>query len=141
MAKPIDGLNGVFQRVLQLGSSATGAIALIGALIGYLVAQTNGMVSALIGAAVCFVFMALTALSVWFGSRLSLAGFFGLVLGGWLLKLLIFFVLMALLRRADFIDGPVFFFTLVAAILAELAVSSVVFLNARVPIVPSSEKS
>ena len=141
MPKPIEGLSGVFKKVLQLGSIATLAIALVGATAGYLVAQTNGVISALIGALVCFAFMALTAVSVWFGSRLSLAGFFGLVLGGWLLKLVLFFVLLATLRKADFIDGPVFFFTLVAAILAELAVDSVVFLKARVPIEPTTEKS
>jgi hypothetical protein len=141
MSKPIEGLSGVFKKVLLLGSIATFAIALVGATAGYLVAQTNGVISALIGALVCFAFMALTAVSVWFGSRLSLAGFFGLVLGGWLLKLVLFFVLLASLRKAEFIDGPIFFFTLVAAILAELAVDSVVFLKARVPIEPTTEKS
>lgn len=101
-------------------------------------AGTNGLVSALIGAVVCFAFSAFTAASVYFGSRLSLGGFFGLVMGGWLLKLVLFFVIIAILRKADFISGPVFFFTLVAAILAGLGIDSMVFLKARISIEPKN---
>lgn len=67
--------NSLFQRVLTLGSLLTGAIALIGGLAGFLVAGLAGLVSALIGAALTLVFMSLTALSVWFGSKLPLGGF------------------------------------------------------------------
>ncbi|MFM6980695.1 MAG: hypothetical protein ACKOWE_04760 [Micrococcales bacterium] len=138
MSKPIEGLKGLFGRVLKLGSIFTVVIALAGAAIGYAVAGTNGLISALIGALVCFAFSAFTALSVYFGSRLSLGGFFGLVMGGWLLKLVLFFILIATLRNAEFINGPVFFFTLVAAILTGLAIDSVVFLKARIPIEPKN---
>lgn len=137
MAKPIEGISGVFGTVLKLGGLITAGIAVVGALIGYVAAGSNGLVSALIGAAVCFAFTALTAVSVWFGSKLSLGGFFGLVLGGWLLKLVLFFVLIASLKGASFINGPVFFFTLVAAILSELGIDSYVFLKSRVPIEPA----
>lgn len=137
MAKPIEGLDGVFKRVLQQGLIATLAIALIGAAVGFVVDGTTGLVSALIGAAVCFGFTSLTALSVWFGSRLTFAGFFGLVMGGWLLKLLLFFVIIAMIRQANFVNGPIFFFTIVAAILAGLAIDSLVFLKARISIEPS----
>jgi hypothetical protein len=128
------GLEGVFKKVLFLGAIATAAIALLGGIFGYLAASTNGLASALIGAAVCFAFTSLTALSVWFGSRLSIGGFFGVVLGGWIFKLVLFFILIAVLRHASFISGPTFFFTLVASVLAGLAIDSVVFLKARIPI-------
>lgn len=130
---PAYGLAGVFKKVLSLGSAAVAAIATVASIIGWLVAGTNGLVSALIGAAVCLVFTSLTALSIWFGSKLNLGGFFGLVMGGWLLKLVLFFVLVALLRKAEFINGPVFFFTLVASVLTGLAIDSWVFLKARIP--------
>lgn len=131
---PPFGLAGVFKRVLALGSISVGAIAVVASILGWLIAGENGLVSALIGAAVCLAFTSLTAISVWFGSRLSLGGFFGLVMGGWLLKLVVFFILIAVLRKAEFIDGPVFFFTLVASILAGLAIDSWVFLKARIPV-------
>jgi hypothetical protein len=127
--------NSLFQRVLTLGSLLTGAIALIGGLAGFLVAGLAGLVSALIGAALTLVFMSLTALSVWFGSKLPLGGFFGMVLGGWLIKIVGFAFAIAALKGADFINGPVLFFTLVAAILGTLAVDSVAALKARIPVI------
>ena len=127
--------NSLFQRVLTLGSLLTGAIALIGGLAGFLVAGLAGLVSALIGAALTLVFMSLTALSVWFGSKLPLGGFFGMVLGGWLIKIVGFAFVIAALKGADFINGPVLFFTLVAAILGTLAGDSVAALKARIPVI------
>lgn len=127
--------NRLFQRVLTLGSLLTGAIAVVGGLAGFMVAGLAGLVSALIGAALTLVFMSLTALSVWFGSKLPLGGFFGMVLGGWLIKIVGFAFAIAALKGADFINGPVLFFTLVAAILGTLAVDSVAALKARIPVI------
>lgn len=127
--------NSLFRRVLALGSALIAAIAVIGGLVGFIVAGTNGLTSALIGAALTLVFVSLTALSVWFGSKLALGGFFGMVLGGWLLKIIGFAFLIAALKDADFINGPVLFFTLVAAILGSLAVDSVAVLKARIPVI------
>lgn len=127
--------NSLFRRVLALGSVLIGAIAVIGGLIGYLVAGTDGLSSALIGASLTLVFVSLTALSVWLGSKLPLGGFFGMVLGGWLVKIVGFAFVIAALKDADFINGPVLFFTLVAAILGSLAVDSVAVLRARIPVI------
>jgi hypothetical protein len=77
----------------------------------------------------------MTALSVWLGGKLPLAGFFGLVLGGWLVKMIGFALVIANLKGADFINGPVLFFTLVAAIIGTLAVDSVLVLKARIPVI------
>lgn len=125
----------LFTRVLTLGSALIGAIAVIGGLVGYLVAGVSGLTSALIGASLTLVFATLTALSVWLGGRLPLGGFFGVVLGGWLLKIVGFALVIGALKGADFISGPVLFFTLVAAILGTLAVDSVLVLKARIPVI------
>jgi hypothetical protein len=127
--------NDMFRRVVILGVSLSGGIALLGGLIGFFVAGTNGLVSALIGASLTAVFGTLTALSVWFGSKLPLGGFFGLVLGGWLVKIIGFAFVIAALTEATFINGPVLFFTLVAAIFGTLAVDTVVVLKARIPVI------
>jgi hypothetical protein len=42
---------------------------------------------------------------------------------------------IAALKGAEFINGPVLFFTLVAAILGTLAVDSVLVLKARIPVI------
>ncbi len=127
--------NDMFRRVVILGIALSGGIALLGGLIGFFVAGTNGLVSALIGASLTAVFGTLTALSVWFGSKLPLGGFFGLVLGGWLVKIIGFAFVIAALTEATFINGPVLFFTLVAAIFGTLAVDTVVVLKARIPVI------
>jgi hypothetical protein len=127
--------NDMFRRVVILGVALSGGIALLGGLIGFFVAGTNGLVSALIGASLTAVFGTLTALSVWFGSKLPLGGFFGLVLGGWLVKIIGFAFVIAALTEATFINGPVLFFTLVAAIFGTLAVDTVVVLKARIPVI------
>ncbi|MFM1992989.1 MAG: hypothetical protein RL600_817 [Actinomycetota bacterium] len=125
----------LFTRVLTLGSALIGAIAIIGGLVGFLVAGAPGLTSALIGAGLTLVFVTMTALSVWLGGKLPLAGFFGLVLGGWLVKMIGFALVIANLKGADFINGPVLFFTLVAAIIGTLAVDSVLVLKARIPVI------
>ena len=123
----------LFSSVLKKGALLIGVIAAVGGVIGYLVASTNGLVSALIGAAMAFVFVSMTALSVWIGGKLSLGGFFGVVLGGWIVKLLGFIVLVATLRGADFIVGPVLFGSVVVSILGSLALDAVAFTKARIP--------
>jgi hypothetical protein len=128
-------LNGVFRSVLIQGSILTAAIAVVGGGIGFAVAGQPGLFSALIGAGLALAFVTLTAVSVWLGGKLPLGGFFGLVLGGWLLKLVGFILVIGALKGADFINGPVLFFKLVASILGTLAVDSLVYLKARIPVV------
>ena len=125
----------IFKKVLIWGALLTGFIALVGSLVGFLAFGWPGLASGLIGAGMAFIFVSLTAVSVWIGSKLSLAGFFGVVLGGWLVKLVSFLVLVILLRKSDLVVGPVIFFTLVAAVLGSLAVDALVFTRSRIPLI------
>lgn len=127
------GSSQLFKRVLGWGAILIGAIAVVASVLGYLLVGQKGLVSALIGASMALVFVSLTALSVWIGGKFSLGGFFGMVMGGWLLKLVLFLVLVAVLKRATFINGPTLFLTLVASILGSLAIDSLVFFRARLP--------
>ena len=135
MASANPHLSALFGRVLRLTTLTTLGIALIGGVIGWFTNGTDGLLSAAIGAAMALVFGALTVLSVWLGGRYSLGVFFGAVMGGWLLKLVLFLVLTVALKNAAFLVRPLFFFTVVAAILASLVVDAIVATKARIPAV------
>jgi hypothetical protein len=125
----------LFKKVLGQTALLTGLIASLGSLAGYFVEGMNGVVSALIGAGLAFAFGALTVVSMIIGRKLSLAGFFGVVMGGWLVKIIGFALLARSLQGAEFINGPVLFLTLVAAILGSLVIDSIAVLSARIPVV------
>jgi hypothetical protein len=135
MASANPYLSALFGRVLRLTSLSTLAIAVIGGVAGWFIKGTDGVLSAAIGAAMALVFGGLTVLSVWLGGRYSLGIFFGAVMGGWLLKLVLFLGLTVALKNAEFLARPVFFFTVVAAILVSLVVDAFVASKARIPAV------
>jgi F0F1-type ATP synthase assembly protein I len=121
----------LYRKMIALSAVLMLVIGLFGSVIGLLIAGIDGVYSALIGALVSAVFSILTILSVWFGSKLSLTGFYGLVLGGWLLKVVLFAIALGTLQRADFISGPVFFFAVVTTVLGGLAIDGWVVLRER----------
>jgi hypothetical protein len=133
--KPSTSAEQLFKNVLGQTALLTGLIASLGSLAGFFVEGMNGVVSALIGAGLAFAFGALTVVSMIIGRKLSLAGFFGVVMGGWLVKLIGFALLARSLQGAEFINGPVLFLTLVAAILGSLVIDSIAVLSARIPVV------
>ena len=129
-----DSLSTVMARVLKLGSLLVLAIALLGSLIGFLVIGTSGVYAALIGSGAAFLFTALTALSVLIGSKLNLAGFLGAVLGGWLVKMVLFLIGFSMLTRAEWLtreSRPIVFFTVVAAVIGGLVIDTMIVSKAR----------
>ena len=129
----------VFAKALKLSALLVVSVAVICSIIGYLVVGVDGLWTALIGSAIALVFTSLTVLSVLFGARLPLGGFYGLVLGGWLLKIVFFAVLMAALQRMDFIHGPTLFFAIVLSVLGSLSIDSWVVLRSRIPTIDSRD--
>jgi hypothetical protein len=129
-----DSLSTVMARVLKLGSLLVLAIALLGSLIGFLVIGTSGVYAALIGSGAAFLFTALTALSVLIGSKLNLAGFLGAVLGGWLVKMVLFLIGFSMLNKAEWLTRearPIVFFTVVAAVIGGLVIDTMIVSKAR----------
>lgn len=128
----------ILRTVLVWSGTVTAVLLVAGGLIGYLVAGTDGLWSALAGVLIAAVFLAITAASIlianrWFGDALYVPIFFGIVLGGWILKFVVFLVALFVLRDQPWIVGPVFFLALVASVLASLLIDVVVLLRMRVP--------
>ncbi|MEY3473134.1 MAG: hypothetical protein RLY22_637 [Actinomycetota bacterium] len=125
----------VLAKVLKLGALLIGSIAIIGSAIGFLAAGLPGLLGAVAGSGIALLFVTLTALSVLFGSKLSLGGFYAVVLGGWLLKMILFMFGVALLSRIEGLNGVALFVTLVASILGSLAVDGYVVTTSKIPVV------
>jgi hypothetical protein len=130
----------ILKRVLLYGGLLAAAIALVGGVAGYLVVGPRGLVSALIGTAMAFVFLGVTAGSILLANRTSRAdvlspSFFGIVLGGWLLKFVVFLVLVFLLKDQPWIDNTVLFLSIVAGVVGSLVVDLLVVARSRMPYV------
>lgn len=130
----------ILRRVLAYGGLLAAAIAIVGGIVGYVAVGPRGLVSALIGTGMAFVFLAVTAGSILLANRTSKAdvlspAFFGIVLGGWLLKFVVFLVLVFVLKDQPWIDNTVLFLSIVAGVVGSLVVDLLVVAKARMPYV------
>lgn len=130
----------ILKRILAYGGILAIAIAVIGSVIGLIVAGGVGLVSALIGTVTAVFFLGITAASIVVATRvakgdlLSVA-FFGIVMGAWLLKLVVFIVLIVLLKDQPWIQTQVLFLTAVVAVIGTLVVDVTVIARSRLPYV------
>jgi len=134
----------ILRTVLVWSGTVTAILAVVGAVVGYLVAGTTGLWSALLGVLVAAVFLAITGASIlianrWYGSDLYVPVFFGIVMGGWILKFVVFIAILFVLRGQPWIEPGVFFVAAVVSVLASLAVDVVVMLRMRIPHVSDVE--
>ena len=128
----------ILRTVLVWGGIVTGGLAVIGGVIGYLVAGTNGLWSAFAGVLIAALFLGITVASIlianrWFGDALYVPIFFGIVLGGWILKFALFLFLLFVLRDQPWVEPVIFFLCLVTSVIASLLVDVLVLLRMRVP--------
>lgn len=134
----------VLRTTLLWSAVITLALAVAGGAIGFAVAGTSGLYSALAGVLTAAVFLGITAASIlvanrWFGDALYVPIFFGVVMGGWILKLVIFILLLIVLRGQPWIDPPIFFVAVVVGVAASLVVDVVVLARMRLPHVSDVE--
>jgi hypothetical protein len=128
----------VLRTALVWGGIVTVVLLVVGAVVGFSVGGAGGLGSALAGVAVSAFFLAVTAASIlianrWFGDPLYVPIFFGIVLGGWLLKLVLFIVAIVVLREQAWVSPVIFYVALVVSVVASLAVDVVVLLRMRIP--------
>jgi len=129
----------ILGRALRWGALAAVLVAAVGAVIGWFAAGAPGLVGALVAAGLAAVFLGLTGLSILLANRLGrgrdgdIGVFFGIVLGGWLVKLVLFVVLAVALRGADWLNPVAFGATAIAAVVATLVVDVLVVARSRRP--------
>ncbi|WP_454119410.1 hypothetical protein [Microbacterium lacticum] len=130
--------NRLLRTTLLWSAVVTAGLAVVGAIVGFAVAGTSGLWSALVAVLLAAVFLGLTAGSIlvanrWHGDPLYTPIFFGAVMGGWIVKFALFIVVLLVLRGAPWLNGTVFFVALVVSVIASLAIDVVVMLKMRVP--------
>jgi hypothetical protein len=128
------------RTALLLGAIVTVAIAVVGGGIGFALVGPIGVGSALVGSAMAFVFMGITAGSILVGQKASGGSiasglFFAIVLGAWLLKFVLFLVTAFTIRNSDSFDTVIAFSCVIAAVLGALVSDVIAISRARVPIV------
>ena len=128
----------ILRRTLIWSAIAAGILAVLAGGIGFAVAGGEGLVSGLLGVLLAVVFLGITGLSIlianrWYGDPLYVQFFFAIVLGGWLLKLGLFVVIMIVLAGQPWIVPMVFFLSIVAGVAMSLIIDVVVLTRMRLP--------
>ena len=128
----------VLRRILIYGVYVALAIAVVGSIVGFVIDGGTGVLSALIGTAMSVAFMGITAGSILLANRVAgnesaIGGFFGIIMGGWLLKFVVFLVLLVLLQDRAWIHPMVLFFCIIAGVIGSLVVDAVVVMKSRMP--------
>jgi hypothetical protein len=130
----------IVRRALLAGVVVTSIIAIVAATAGALISELQGMLGALVGAALGFALLGLTPLSIIWGFTLGKGdvlspGFFSAVLGTWLLKFVLFLAAVFWLGDQQWLDRTVLFVTIVASVVATLVTDLVVVAKSRMPYV------
>lgn len=133
----------VLKRVLYYGGILAVGIAVVGSVLGWIFAGPTGLVSALVGTAMAFLFLGVTAASILLANRSAKSdvlhpAFFAVVLGGWLLKFVVFLGLVFLLKDQLWINNVVLFLSIVAGVIGSLVVDLLVVAKARIPYLSDS---
>jgi hypothetical protein len=142
MSDTFDTATTVLRRAVVLGALVAAGVAVVAGGLGLAFAGLSGLVSGLVGAAFALLFLGVTAVGLIVAGRsldtpLGPSVFFAVVLGGWIVKLILFLVAMLLLRDQPWVQPVVLFLAIVATVLGSLAVDVVVVSRSRIPIAPS----
>jgi hypothetical protein len=133
----------VLLRALRWGALSTVVLLIVCGAIGWWVAGSPGLVGGVLGAGIAGMFLGLTVGSIAFANRfiasdIYLVLFFAIVVGGWLLKFILFIVAALLLRDQVWLDPKILFFSLIAGVLISLAMDAFIMLKSRIPIIANA---
>jgi hypothetical protein len=135
MSAPTD--NPILTTSLRWGGIFALIVAVLSSGVGLLVAGLPGLWAALVATALAVVFLGLTAASMILASRMTPGDpgspvYFGVVLGVFTLKLVVFFILAIWLRTQTWLDPWVFFGTVIVIVMGSLVIDALAFQRSRV---------
>jgi hypothetical protein len=135
MTETTRATSAMYTTILRRLVVLVAVLAVVGSLVGYLVAGLPGVWGALMAAGVAVLFMVGTVVTMMLTADKPLPIASAAGVGGWLVKMLVLFGILLAVRDRDFYSPGVFFVVLVLAVLGSLAVESAAVLRARVPTV------
>ncbi|MCJ1713784.1 hypothetical protein ACLBWP_00270 [Microbacterium sp. M1A1_1b] len=135
----LDHVRPIFRRILVQGAVLALALAVVGGVVGFLVAGGPGLTGGLIGAVMSVVFCGLTAVSVllairFSGGQMISGAFFGTIMGMFLVKFVLFIVVLVLLKDRDWVSTPVLAIAIIVGVIGSLVIDVTVIARGRVPI-------
>ncbi|GAA3597079.1 hypothetical protein GCM10022198_21490 [Klugiella xanthotipulae] len=135
----------ILLRAVTVGGIAAVVVTVVMSVIGWCVDGGTGLASGALGSVSAFVFLGVTAASIlvsnfFVQSDFYVVIFFGLVLGSWILKFVLFIVAALLLKDQPWINPTMFFISVIVGVLASLLVDVFVVAKSRVPYVGDLSK-
>ncbi|WP_245631585.1 hypothetical protein [Curtobacterium ammoniigenes] len=135
----LDHVRPIFRSILRQGTMLAIALAVVGGVVGLLVAGVPGLIGGLVGAVMSVVFLGLTAASVLValrvaGGQMVSGAFFGIVMGTWLLKFVLFIVILVVLKGQAWVSTPVMAVAIIVGVVGSLVIDVVAVSRGRVPI-------
>jgi len=134
-----DAARAVFRTALRAMLVLVAVLAVVGIVAGYLGAGVPGLWGAVLGVALTLVFSGTTVVSMLATAGSSATTTAAVVMGGWLAKMLVLIVTLAVLRPFDFYDRWVLGIVLIVGVIGAALIDYRAVARGRVPnVTPSS---
>jgi hypothetical protein len=128
-------LAAILSTALIQGVIAAALLGAVGAIVAGIVVGPTGVWSVLIGMGIAIAFLGITALTMLWARRFTIEVYFAIVMGAWLLKFVLFFVAIFLLKDQPWINPVVMFLSIIAGVIVTLVVDVLVITRSRMPTV------
>ncbi|RWZ68660.1 hypothetical protein ELQ92_05530 [Labedella populi] len=130
--------NPILRSALLWGGVFALVLAVVAGGVGFAVDGQRGLVSGLLGTLIAAFFLGITAGSILFANRFSGSDmfvpiYFGVVMGGWVLKFVLFLVAAWLLREQPWVNPTILFLSLIVGVVGTLIIDCVVIARSRMP--------
>lgn len=135
-----DAARAVFRTALRDMLVLVAALAVVGIVAGYLVAGVEGLWGAVLGVTLTLVFSGTTVVTMLKTAGASATTTAAVVMGGWLAKMLVLILALAVLRRFDFYDKWVLGVVVMVGVIGAALIDYRAVARGRVPnVTPGSE--
>ncbi len=133
----------VLLRALRWSALSTLVLLVVCGAIGWWLGGSAGLIGGVLGSVIAGLFLGLTVGSIAFANRfiasdIYLVLFFAIVVGGWLLKFVLFIVAALLLKDQPWLDPKILFFSLIAGVLVSLVIDALIMMKSRIPIIANA---